>query len=200
MSRPPEFFVIAMFFICFFGSLRLSRVRMNFTRYLGSIAHLSLGFFGVMKTSMVKNGVLSMCHQLQVLWSVVSYIAVYVMNVFTFQKPSSKNAFHNISMLSHGFSVNSYIFIVNALVPRHTMAFAASLITTVNKCSAIYTRMISFTHNILQTKSRHLPFRSSYLGMIIQRKVTTLCERIKNYLYPRCYNYIISTSLDGGTC
>jgi len=124
---------------------------------------------------------LRICHKLQVFYSIIQLIAVDMMHSLAPEKFPSQMYLHDVSMYSYIFPVNMY----KAISPRYPTFWSTICITTkASICSLtnIFTTINTFAHLILQTKSRHLPFRSSYLGMIIQRKVTTLCERIKNYL------------------
>jgi hypothetical protein len=109
---------------------------------------------------------------------VISNVSINMVDMFKTKQFSSENLFHDVSVLAYTFSVYIYIFVIFSRRSIGVATFTTPFTAIKNRLSTINTRI----HLILQTKSRHLPFRSSYLGMIIQRKVTTLCERIENYL------------------
>lgn len=148
-------------------------------------------------SSMMQSFVFCVRHYLKIFYSIVQFIAINMVHKFLGKKFPSKMLLHNISMLSSVFSVDTNksissryptiwsSFLVTLLASFYIFAVTRNFFSAINTC----------IHSILQTKSRHLPFRSSYLGMIIQRKVTTLCERIKNYQFPRYNNYIITTMI-----
>lgn len=189
LSFPILLSSFALFLACFLWSFRIPGLWAICSCYDSTLTHFSNRFRTVFSARMVELAVLSMRYQLQILYTVIADIAVYMMYKLGWQKLSAELALHKIAMLPHSFPVHADRFIIPTSIPAILVARLTASVAIIDNFSAINTMG---SHISPRIENRCPVFRQSCLERGSLHRTTVLYWRNKKLLLaPDIRNHIM---------